>query len=214
MDELVIYCADVGSVPKGNFGWARSGIEGKVEFHDGGTEIVDLVSAVARDIERGCPVALGFECPLFVPVPQNPLRLGAKRAGEPIAFSASAASGALVTGVIQVAWVLRELHGILGPIPVFQDWHEFVEARGGLFLWEALVSGAAKAGTHMDDAVAAVAAFRQALPDPEVRNAVEVEGDVLSLVSAALIWAGWPAVRSDLRTPCIVVAAVAGPGHV
>jgi hypothetical protein len=78
----IIYCADIGSVPNGRFGWARSAPdETAIEGHRGGVEIVDLVEAVGTDLDAGRAVALGFECPLFVPVPKEPLRLGMARAG-------------------------------------------------------------------------------------------------------------------------------------
>jgi hypothetical protein len=52
--HLVIYCADIGSVPRGNFGWARSDErEGVVERHRGGTEIVELVETVTEDLAAG-----------------------------------------------------------------------------------------------------------------------------------------------------------------
>lgn len=38
---------------------------------------MELVDAVAGDLIAGEAVALGFECPLFVPVPATPLQLGA-----------------------------------------------------------------------------------------------------------------------------------------
>jgi hypothetical protein len=79
----VIYCADIGSVPNRRFGWARSDTrDDTIESHRGGTEIIDLVDTVAADIAGGQAVALGFECPLFVPVPEQALRLGAARPGE------------------------------------------------------------------------------------------------------------------------------------
>jgi hypothetical protein len=75
----VIYAADIGSVAAGNFGWARLDPEQnstQVERNDG-TEIAELVDAVADDLDLGARgVALGFECPLFVPVPEDPRRLG------------------------------------------------------------------------------------------------------------------------------------------
>ena len=73
----VIYCADIGSIPNGRFGWARSAAaKRKIERHRGGTEIVELVDGLADDLAAGHGVALGFERPLFVPVPEQPLRLG------------------------------------------------------------------------------------------------------------------------------------------
>jgi hypothetical protein len=73
----VIYCADIGSIPDRRFGWARSEAEeDEIERHRGGTEIVELLDALSDDLAAGHGVALGFECPLFVPVPKQPLRLG------------------------------------------------------------------------------------------------------------------------------------------
>lgn len=209
---LIVYCADVGSIPKGNFGWARSEQSGDLELHHGSTEIAELVEAVAADLRAGTPVALGFECPLFVPVPEEAMLLGTRRNGEPIAFSASAGAGALVTGLVQVAWALREIRQRVGAVDVFQEWAAFTAASHGLFLWEALVSGAAKAESHVDDAAAAVACFRAALPDPSGRNGVAVEGDVLSLLGAALLWAGWPVAPTQLRAKCLVLTAPAAVG--
>jgi hypothetical protein len=84
--EPVIYAGDIGSIPQGNFGWARVDPEQgetHVEREHGGAEIRGLVAAVERDLfADGRQIAVGFECPLFVPVPQDPLRLGVAREGE------------------------------------------------------------------------------------------------------------------------------------
>src|SRR4051794_11293405 len=97
MERLAVYCADVGSIKQGNFGSVREGVPaGEIERHRGGTEIVELVDALAQDLDAGVPVALGFECPLFVPVSEDPFRLGAARAGEGTRpWSAGAGTGAL-----------------------------------------------------------------------------------------------------------------------
>ena len=132
--ELDIYCADIGSVPNRRFGWARSAPdETAIERHRGGVEIVDLVEAVVADIAAGCPVALGFECPLFVPVPEQALRLGTARPGEGNrSWSAGAGAGAMATGIVEVAWILSELrHRCSGATP-YLDWNEFTDAAGGV----------------------------------------------------------------------------------
>src|SRR4051812_32847804 len=107
MDDLVVFCADVGSVSTGNFGWARSEPrDGTVVEHDSSSP-AGLADAVASELEQRRPVALGFECPLFVPVPAAATALGAGRNGEgDRAWSAGAGTGALATGVVQAAWVL------------------------------------------------------------------------------------------------------------
>lgn len=82
--QPVIYSADIGSIAGGNLGWARLGTATGSEYveRSGGTEVVDLVSAVAGELDAERPVALSFECPLFVPVPANPRHLGKYRKGD------------------------------------------------------------------------------------------------------------------------------------
>jgi hypothetical protein len=210
MQQLAVYCADVGSIKQGNFGWAREAVPaGEIERHCGGTEILELVDALAEDLAARVPVALGFKCPLFVPIPENPLGLGAARPGEGTRpWSAGAGTGALTTGLVQAAWVLTELRNRRPSDRVFLDWTAFAATGAGLFLWEAFVTEKAKAVTHVDDAAVAVACFTAALPDPGRANAVTAERP-LSLVGAAAVWAGWSDDIELLRKPCLVLKAAA-----
>lgn len=202
MEGLSVYCADVGSVTKHNFGWY-----GDRDGTSGGN-ITDLAAQIARDLLEQRPVALGFECPLFVPLVKDPQRLGCKRPGEALAWSAGAGTGALATGLVQVLWLLREIRERVGnqTCPAYLRWSEFVEAGEGLFLWEAFVSGKGKRDSHAADAQAAVEAFRAALPDPDRASCV-VCNDVQSLVGAALVRTGWTTDLSVLATPSPVIRA-------
>jgi hypothetical protein len=208
VERLAVYCADVGSIKQGNFGWAREEVPGsEIEHHRGGTEIVELVDAVADDLGAGVPVALGFECPLFVPVPEDPFRLGAARPGEGTRpWSAGAGTGALTTGLVQAAWVLAELRKRRPDDQVRFNWAEFTASGAGLFLWEAFVTDKAKAATHVDDATIAVACFTAAQPDPTSASVVTAERP-LSLVGAAALWAGWSDDLQLVRVPCLVLKA-------
>jgi hypothetical protein len=109
----VTYCADIGSIPQGRFGWACSAAdedEAAIQRHQDGTQIIDLVVGVADHLAAGRGVALGFEGPVFVPVPQQPLRLGMARAGEGNrSWSAGVGAGTLATGIVQVAWIFSQL---------------------------------------------------------------------------------------------------------
>ena len=146
----VIYAADIGSIKSGNFGWARVDPEQDTATHverNDGSEIGEIVDAVQHDLTvRRRGVALGFECPLFVPVPEDPILLGAARPGESEhAWSAGAGAAALATGLVQAAWFLRELRSRCPDAAAYLDWDEFVGVGEGLFLWEAFVTGKAKA---------------------------------------------------------------------
>src|SRR5262245_58986181 len=102
--SLEIFCADIGSIARDRFGWTRkiSGESDKTGLS--GTSIIDLVDAVAEDLNAGRKVALGFECPLFVPLPRNPHLLTAVRPGEGSRpWCAGAGSGALATGLTETA---------------------------------------------------------------------------------------------------------------
>ena len=210
-----MYCADVGSIKQGRFGWAREEVPtGDLERHRGGTEIRELVDALEEDLAAGIPVALGFECPLFVPVPEDAFRLGAARSGDGNrAWSAGAGTGALTTGLVQAAWVLAELRKRRPDERLYLDWATFEAGGSGggrLFLWEAFVTGEAKAATHVDDAIVAVACFTAALPNPTDATAVTAERP-LSLVGTAALWAYWTDDVALLHAPCLVLKAGAPP---
>ena len=208
--DPVIYAADIVSIASGNFGWARLDPRqraAQVERNDG-TEIAELVDAVAQDLRLGARgVALGFECPLFVPVPEDPFLLGAARFGEGNRpFSGGPGTGALVTGLVQTAWILRQLRALCPEATAFLDWNEFTAVGGGLYLWEAFVTGKAKGAAHVDDALIAAHTFDESLPDPQAANAVEAERP-LSLIGAALLWSGWSQEVALLHQRCLVIKA-------
>lgn len=203
--QLGIYCADVGSVARGRFGWAGGVAGGPLAC---GTSIGELAAAVIRDLRAGFGVALGFECPLFVPHPSEPRELTRRRRGEGTRpWCAGAGSGALAVGLTESAWVLSRVYQELESKPaLFFSWSEFRACGRGLFIWEAFVTGSAKGDSHAHDAALAVEAFTAALPDPESKNLV-VESEVFSLVAAAALRAGWQSAASLIGQPCLVLAA-------
>lgn len=151
MDNLLIACADVGSIGSGNFGWADS--DGST-----GNRPSELAACVAKALASNRPVALGFECPLFIPLPISELDLGKGRTGEGSRpWSAGAGCGALATGLAQMTWTLAEVRR-LSPQEVHPclDWEAFRAQRSTLLIWEAFVSGKSKGADHVDDARVAV----------------------------------------------------------
>jgi len=207
MEGLRVFCADIGSVTTGKFGWAAVDATGR--DRESGSEIVELAQRIATHLGSGAPAAVGFECPLFVPLREDPMRLTLARRGDGSrAWSAGAGTGALATGLVEVSWILRRVRQELrGEVACHVDWNAFEES-GGLFLWEAFVSGDAKpkveGNPHAADAMAAVEAFVDALPDPTLANAVE-ESAVISLVGMALLRTGWTREIESLETPCLVI---------
>jgi len=91
--HLSIFCADIGSVPKGNFGWY-----GETPAEKSGNDPEGLVRAISTELTKGHHVSLGFECPLFVPLTWDQMSLTSARKGEGSRpWNAGAGCGALAT---------------------------------------------------------------------------------------------------------------------
>lgn len=200
-NPMHIACADIGSVPQGNFAWASSA-------GAAGTLPSELAAYVASVLNSGESIALGFECPLFVPVPESEQDLGKSRLGEGSRpWSAGAGSGALATGLAQVAWVLARSRTLLRTDATCHlAWNSFAAApRPSLLVWEAFVSGSGKGGSHVEDARLAIQAFQASLPNPHLVTAVRVNGPVQSMAGAALVASGWSTDVTLLSQQCIVI---------
>lgn len=201
-----VYCADVGSEARGRFGWAA--LDGGY-LVDEGSSIPGLASAVVRDLNEGALVALGFECPLFVPIALDSVELTRARVGEGSRpWCAGAGAGSMAVGLTQVVWLLQRIRQELRSEAIGTvRWAEAVQADGAaLFLWEAFVSATAKGLAHTDDAEIGAKAFWQSLPNPHGATAIRSE-IVHSLVGAALLRTGWCKDLAVLEEPCLVIRA-------
>ena len=204
MGQIAICCADVGSVQRGNFGWASLRTPADADQ----TSPRSLARFVTRRLNANQKVALGFECPLWVPVADKPQDLTRARCGEGNrAWSASAGAGSLATGLTEVTWILDQIRQEASHVEAFLDWEAFDQARSGLFIWEALVTAGAKQDSHQGDAQAAVDAFRDSLPDPRSKNALIPSHRTRSLIGGALLWTGWTKDLETIREACIVIKA-------
>jgi hypothetical protein len=199
--DIAIYAVDVGSIKRKRFAWARHG--GK-----SGTDIKALADCIVKDLKEGKRVALGVECPLFVPCPEDPHALGMARLGEGNrSFTASPGACAAVTGMTQLAWILRYVKEHCRNVRGTTCWCEFVESENSrLYVWEAFVSGKSKGKDHSDDAKAAVKAFKRVMKNDSKGpdSAVTAEGS-FSIAEALLLWAGLSGGRKALNRPCVVV---------
>ena len=80
--NLTVACADVGSEANGNFGWAVRDLPGgAVEVPESGS-MRAFADAIVERLRSKRSVAIGFECPLFVPLRAEPAELMRARAGE------------------------------------------------------------------------------------------------------------------------------------
>jgi hypothetical protein len=207
--HLSVFCADIGSVKRGNFGWAGILHAGHKEIPLSGSDMTELAETVATALLQGEKVALGFECPLFVPLCNRPEDLTKVRSGETSPnWIGGVGSTVLATGLPQVSWILRQIKQRLGQSCIaYLSWEEFNTTPAGLFLWEAFVSGKAKGNNHIDDARRAVDAFRIGLPDPRLSDVFSDES-VISLIGMALLRTGWSRDVQLLSQRCLVVKPV------
>lgn len=209
MDDLVVWAADVGSIRQQRFGWCRAPAR---QVASSGTDIRAFAAGITADLNVDYRVAVGFECPLFVPISTDPLGLTSARVGEGSrAWSVHAGANSLVTGLTECVWVFEQLRTLTNQaIRVTLDWQIFHGGGADLFIWEAFISGMAKGDTHHKDAAIAAQAFWSVYPDISAANAVRAENPY-SLVGAALLRAGLSDDLTLLSQPCIVIKASPAP---
>lgn len=207
-DELEVFCADIGSIARGKFAWARRLDAADDEEVHVASSIDSLATAVNYRLNLGQPVALGFEMPLFAPVPVDSNQLGKARpadVGAP-AWCSGIGANVLATGLVQVAWLLEHLRRQVPDVPVSFRWDHFAEQQSGLLLWEAFVTAEAKGQTHEEDAKIGVEAFCAQLPKPGDAEADQTERPV-SFIGALALWAGWDVDPLALRSACVLIRA-------
>lgn len=206
MSNVVVAAVDVGS--PSNIGWWRVADGAGT----GGRELDELVELLASDLNQNRSVALGFEAPVFVPLPATAAGLNRQRVGERgRPWCAGAGTGALAMGVQQAAYVFVGLARLVRRLPkVSFDPALLAGSESTLVVWEAFVSAKAKnraaIDPHVDDARVAVAEFAERLARGVVRSDID-ELTVLNLAGAGLLAAGLSADAGLLSQPSVVVRA-------
>lgn len=199
-----VLCVDVGGPTK--IGWADS------EGRDGtGANLGAALDGLTALLLAGHRIALGFEAPIWTPVRVELARITGRRGGvektSNRAWSAGAGIGALGAALALMPWCLTRIAKGAGPVATTVDLQRFREG-GGLFLWEAFVSGVMKAvgTTHHNDARLACEAFVARWPD--LRSDVPAEPALNHAVSSAMV-AGLSIHRDELVVPALVVGVTA-----
>ncbi len=239
--RLDCFCVDVGAIQIQNskkenrFGWYCSDCLNLVNDAANGAssafkDIEELVKRLSNTLERGRKVALGFECPLFIPVREDPRKFTRKREeDEQTAWSAGPAATVLVTGMAEISWTLDNLFKQLkGNVPaVFFSFEDFLRHEApAIFFWEALVSGKGKEvetscknsnedqeKTHVQDACRGVEAFLRKLDDFKKGRKTPLKAGkgksekCLNMLGACLLWAGYAVDRKVLGKRPVVISA-------
>jgi len=203
--KRVIYACDVGSTRHQEkkqgpaFAWARLSPNEGIKSVQGSSDIQQLVRRLELDIEEGHSVALGFESPLFIPIPEDSKHLSKRRDGEGNRSFASRVGLSVCTlGVHQSAWILKRLYESSSRKCSFtldmRCWPPSEHHRV-LFCWEAFVSEGAHSDQDITDAATAIAFFFDNEEKLQEANAVRAKNPI-SLIGAVALWSGW---TSDLR---------------
>lgn len=199
--DWVGYACDVGG--KGNFAWARR--YGSQLMVEGGTTMNGCLEALRGDIGR-CAVALGMECPEFIPIPDEAAHLGRGRKNEKDrSCFASVGASVATLGLHQLAFICKKIHqkGVSASFDPAQ-W-QFQPDQ--VLFWEAFVSKQAHSDEHLRDAATAANTLVERIEAGHFASDVLVEApaDVLSLVGCALLWAGWSDKLALMRQSVLVV---------
>jgi len=206
-----IYAVDIGSTLRQAFAWAATN-PGDSEVI-GCTSISTLVDAISADLQRGISIALGFEAPLFLPIPDHALNLSRGRKGEGSRSCMAPIGGYVATLALQqAAWCLRQLRRACGSACFLTlDVASWPPRHGEriLFCWEALVSGDAHARRdekdgHLRDAATAARFFADH-EDALTKEITVTAENPLSMIGAAGLWSGWSEDVRLLRKTALVL---------
>lgn len=197
--EVITYCVDVGSTndDSDSFAWAR--LQGENDDNpEFGKDIEKLISKLNDDMTDSEPITLGFECPLYQPIPgpgrSNKLSEGREDEGSRSCFApAGGYSGFL--GLHQLTYLIQNLSNEAREITL--DFPSDLELQDDtLYLWEAFVSEEAHTDkdSHIEDAKTGGSAFMERFhAEGELKSDLDTEeGDdntrYLSLAGTALLW--------------------------
>lgn len=212
-----VVAVDVGSVRK-NFAWAALDLPARTPVGGGGIHPGGAAMAVLQAVEGGVPVALGFEAPLMVPVspvggPDDWVTLGQARHGEFVdghsrPWSAAAGSGALATGLVQLAWVLERVAADLPGLRCTTSAERWVAGEADLLVWEAFVSGHGKpapggVSQHAADAAVAADTFAERAADGSLTlsDVTCAPATSFNLAAAAVLYSGLAIDPAEIRSP-------------
>jgi len=205
----IVWVADVGSIKQEHFAWWRVDLAQCDDHHERDKKDIGLFAkGIADDLSSGASVALGFECPLFVPVTEDPKDLTSPRddAERQRPWSAGAGCAVLATGLSECVWVFNRIR-VQAEVKVQPSlcYDDFITRKANLFVWEAFVTSAAKGSSHEDDAKAAAYSFCKKWPKILEADLIKTNKPWYSLVGAALLRSGLTDDISILSQKCVVV---------
>lgn len=195
-----VYACDIGSTrgKEPSFAWVRLDPTVTNNPITAYTDIEKLIERIRQDADAEHDIALGFEAPLFIPIPHQAANLSKGRLGEgKYPFSSHIGLAVTTLAIHQSAWILMKLRAFVSSRYKFTtDIDAWVSNNSSpiLFCWEAFVSGTAhsksRSNPHGKDAANAAVYFCQKENNLLSVDLVSAENP-FSLIGAAAIWSGW-----------------------
>tara|TARA_B100000886_G_C20380912_1_gene473886 strand:+ start:367 stop:1041 length:675 start_codon:yes stop_codon:yes gene_type:complete len=141
---------DIGSPKLGNLGWYLW--DATRQRVASGDDLDALFEPLIQASDQS-GVLLGLEAPLFVPIRQDLLLMTKARAGEsPRPWSAGAGAQVLAMNLPIMTYLFQQLQIRQANLSYCIESTDFTAKPGQVLLFEALVSGANKGSSHIDDA--------------------------------------------------------------
>lgn len=208
----VVACVDIGSPKKGNVGWAL--LHGEKQLT--GRDLPAFIALLEPHIRSGHTIAMGFECPLYVPKRADVATMTDCRIGEEgLNWCGGPGASVLATGLAQTNWVLARMAEMAGSATGTTRWHEVQEGRCKFFFWEAFITSRAgvvvsidveeDVSLHERDALVGALAFRQVVvTGRQFPSDLQDEG-ALSLIGMHLLETGLSKDMSLMSERCAVL---------
>ena len=141
---------DIGSPKLGNIGWCLIDLQQGQEVT--GTHLDDVIPHIASALKTG-GLLLGIEAPLFVPLREDLMLATKARKGEgKRPWSAGAGAQVLALNLPIMIYLFNGIKSHATSVKFCLNEQTFTAKKNEIMLFEALVSGADKGQSHIEDA--------------------------------------------------------------
>jgi hypothetical protein len=200
---VLVIAVETASLPGGRMRWAGRRHDDDRPDASSGASSAELFDAVFHALHDGEQVALGFDCPLTLPV--SPDQGAAAGQADAEALVKQADSIATRPGI-------AELGDVLGQLATWRPWTTVStslsrwKANTSILVWEAVP---AEGSSGVAASTAADGFFRQ-LQTATERGTEPAAGAVVNLAAAAARRAGLLADASELAQPAVSITVTSG----
>lgn len=198
---MLVIAMETGSASGGRMRWAGRRHDDDRPDASSGSSSAELFDAVFRALHDGEQVALGFDCPLTIPVPPDQ---GAA-VGDADALVKLAEPAITRPGIAQLGHLLGQL-GTWRPWTTVSTSLPRWRANTSILVWEAVPA----AGSDGVAAGAAADSFFRGLPAATERGTEAAAGTVVNLAAAAARRAGLFVDAAELDRPTVSITVTDG----